>query len=89
MLPGSRVDAPLGCFACPAHQSPPCMLCPAGVKFLLEEDAVVVGGTNHSHATQVRYGTVLLCKKDKKKRGFPFWLVYLSSLPVPPSLGME
>jgi hypothetical protein len=37
--------------------------CFAGVKCLLEEDAVTVGGSSHSHATQdfVHTSTILLC----------------------------
>lgn len=31
---------------------------PAGVKNLLEEEAVVVGGSNHSHATQDLYDAI-------------------------------
>lgn len=34
-------------------------LAPTGVKFLLEDEAVQVGGSNHSHATQVRTSTQL------------------------------
>ena len=36
------------------HWKPTC-----GVKFLLEEGAISVGGTNHSHATQDLYDSTL------------------------------
>lgn len=35
-----------------------CAPTPAGVKNLLEDEAVVVGGSNHSHATQDLYDSI-------------------------------
>lgn len=67
-LPPAAPSQAAGC-TCPRSESPtshslhshphphtlhPRAPCPAGVKCLLEDEAVTVGGTNHSHATQAR-----------------------------------
>ncbi len=50
-----------------------CAVAPAGVKFLLEEDAVMVGGSNHSHATQDLF--------DAIARGdYPEWALYIQTM---------
>lgn len=50
------------------HWKPTC-----GVKSLLEEDAIRVGGTNHSHATQDLYESIAA-------GNYPEWKLYIQTL---------
>ena len=47
--------------------------CCAGVKNLLEEEAIRVGGANHSHATQDLYDSIA-------KGDYPEWTLYIQTL---------
>ncbi|GAB4823505.1 hypothetical protein N2152v2_010551 [Parachlorella kessleri] len=61
---------------CKFHWKPKC-----GVKFLLEDEAVVVGGTNHSHATQDLF--------DAIARGeYPEWQLFIQTMAIEASHGM-
>ncbi|GLT46057.1 hypothetical protein SLA2020_198450 [Shorea laevis] len=50
------------------HWKPTC-----GVKFLLEEEAIKVGGTNHSHATQDLYDSIAA-------GNYPEWKLYIQTI---------
>lgn len=53
---------------CKFHFKPTC-----GVKFLLEEEAVIVGGTNHSHATQDLQDAIAA-------GNYPEWTMYMQTM---------
>ena len=48
-------------------------MAPTGVKNLLEEEAIRVGGSNHSHATQDLYDSIA-------KGEYPEWTLYIQTL---------
>ena len=74
-----QVFTPLVCLCCMTHisepQLSPCEWCKrnlngAGVECLLEDEAITVGGSNHSHATQDLYDSIA-------KGDFPEWGLYV------------
>ncbi|KAG6545799.1 hypothetical protein Mapa_012760 [Marchantia paleacea] len=50
------------------HWKPSC-----GLKFLLDEEAIIVGGTNHSHATQDLYENIAA-------GNYPEWSLYIQTM---------
>ena len=79
-IPPPRCLCTLRCLAPPVTPFSSHLPCAAGVKFLLEDEAVVVGGSNHSHATQDLY--------DSIARGdYPEWQLLIQTMDPAVSCG--
>jgi hypothetical protein len=79
-IPPPRCLCTLLCLAPPVTPFSSHLRCAAGVKFLLEDEAVVVGGSNHSHATQDLY--------DSIARGeYPEWQLLIQTMDPAVSCG--